>query len=124
MLMGLTATKPTGMIMSARVKQVAAVGAAIASVGWMTVLSPGVVYAQPPRIPQGVSFTCPDVAGINYVQDPDDSNAYYLCVDGLTKSHDRCPGITYLIMSTPPHCQARSHPMGWNTARPGRGPRA
>jgi hypothetical protein len=101
------------MIMSARIKQVAAVGAAIASVGWLTVVSPGAAYAQPPRIPQEVNFTCPDVAGINYVQDPDDSNAYYLCVDGLTKSHNQCPtGLTYLIMSTPPHCHSRSPHMG------------
>jgi hypothetical protein len=100
------------MIMSARFEQLAAVGAAIASVGWMTVVSPGVAYAQPPRIPQVVSFTCPAIDGIHYVQDPDDSNAYYLCVDGLMKAHNQCPpGITYLIMGTPPHCQAKSHPM-------------
>ncbi len=106
-------TKRTGISMSARIKQVAAVGAAIASVGWMTVASPGVAYAQPPRIPQGVSFTCPDVAGINYVQDPDNANAYYLCVDGLTKQRLECPpGTTYLIMGTPPHCHSRSHQMG------------
>jgi hypothetical protein len=99
--------------MSARIKQVAAVGAAIASVGWMTVVSPGAAYAQPPRIPQGVNFTCPDIAGIHYAQDPNDSNAYYLCVDGLEKAHNQCPpGTTYLIMSTPPHCHSRSHQMG------------
>lgn len=98
--------------MSARIKQVAAVGAAIASVGLMTVVSPGVAYAQPPRIPQGVDFTCPAVDGIHYVQDPNDSNAYYMCVDGLTKWHNQCPpGITYLIMATPPHCHSRSHGM-------------
>jgi hypothetical protein len=98
--------------MSAKIKQVAAVGAVIASVGWMTALSPGVAYAQPPHIPQAGNFTCPGTAGINYVQDPDNSNAYYLCVDGLTKWHNQCPpGTTYLIMSTPPHCHSRSHSM-------------
>jgi hypothetical protein len=90
---------------------VAAVGAAIASVGWMTVVSPAVAYAQPPRIPQGVDFTCPAVDGIHYVQDPADSNAYYLCVDGLEKSHLQCPPVTFLIMGTPPHCHSRSHGM-------------
>jgi hypothetical protein len=99
--------------MSARIKQVAAVGAAIASVGWVTAVSPGVAYAQPPRIPQEVSFTCPAVDGIHYVQDPADSNAYYLCVDGLTKWHNRCPpGVSFLIMATPPHCHSRSPHMG------------
>ncbi len=92
-----------------RSKQLAAVGAAIASVGWVTIVSPGVGHAQPPRIPQEVGFTCPDVAGINYVHDPHNSNAYYLCVDGLEKAHNQCPvGITYLIMATPPHCHSRS----------------
>jgi hypothetical protein len=99
--------------MSARIKQVAAVGAAIASVGWMTVASPAVAYAEPPGIPQGSSFSCPGTAGINYVQDPDNANAYYLCVDGLTKQRLECPpGTTYLIMGTPPHCHSRSHQMG------------
>ena len=91
-----------------KIKQMAAVGAAIASVGWVTVVSPGVADAQPPRIPQDVGFSCPDVAGIHYVQDPNNSNAYYLCVDGLEKAHNQCPGTTYLIMSTPPHCHNRS----------------
>jgi hypothetical protein len=98
--------------MSAKVKQMAAVGAAIASVGWMTAVSLAVAYAQPPRIPQAGTFACPDVAGIKYVQDPADSNAFYLCVDGLTKAHNQCPpGTTYLIMGTPPHCHSRSHQM-------------
>ncbi len=94
--------------MVAKIEQLAAVGAAIASVGWVTAVSPGVAHAQPPRIPQEVSFTCPDVAGINYVQDPNNSNAYYLCVDGLEQAHMQCPGTTYLIMATPPHCHSRS----------------
>ena len=95
-----------------KTKQMAAVGAAVASVGWMAVASPGVADAQPPQVPQGVTFTCPDVAGIHYAQDPEDLNAYYLCVDGLTKAHNQCPpGTTYLIMGTPPHCHSRTHPM-------------
>lgn len=98
--------------MSARSKQLAAVGAAVASVGWLTVAIPGVAHAQPPGISQGATFTCPTVDGIMYVADPDDSNAYYLCVDGVTTAHNQCPpGITYLIMGTPPHCHSRNHPM-------------
>ncbi len=92
-----------------KVKQVAAVGAAIASVGWVTVVSPGAADAQPPRMPEEVGFTCPAVDGIHYVQDPNNSNAYYLCVDGLEKAHNQCPpGLAYLIMGTPPHCHNRS----------------
>ena len=95
--------------MSAKIKRVAAVGAAIAGVGRATDVSPGVAHAEPPGLRQAGNFTCPAVAGINYVQDPNDSYAYYLCVDGLEKARNQCPpGITYLIMSTPPHCQSRS----------------
>ena len=94
-----------------KIKQMAAVGAAIASVGWVTVVSTGVADAQPPDIPQEVNFTCPAGDGIHYVQDPNNSSAYYLCVDGLEEAHNQCPGTTYLIMGTPPHCHARSHPM-------------
>lgn len=95
--------------MFARIKQVAAVGVAVAGVGWVTVVSPGVAYTQPPRIPRDINFTCPDIGGINYVRDPADSNAYYLCVDGSPTQHYRCPGTTYVIMTTPPHCHSRSH---------------
>jgi hypothetical protein len=94
--------------MFAKIKQVAAVGAAVAGVGWITVVSPGVAHAQPPRIPPGNNFTCADVPGDNYVKDPDDSDAYYHCVDGVEEHHEKCPGTTYLIMSTPPHCHNRS----------------
>jgi hypothetical protein len=90
--------------MFATIKQVAAFGAAVAGVVWVTVVSPGVADAQPPRIPQDINFTCPDIAGINYVQDPGNSNAYYLCVDGVPKEHNQCPSHTYLIMTIPPHC--------------------
>ncbi len=94
--------------MFAKVKQVAAVGAAVAGVGWVTVVSPGVAHTQPPRIPQDINITCPDIAGINYVPDPDNSNAYYLCVDGLSKRHYQCPPISKLIMTMPPKCLSRS----------------
>jgi hypothetical protein len=95
--------------MFAKIKQVAAAGAAVAGVGWITVVSPGVAYTQPPRIPQGINFTCPDVAGINYVQDPGNSNAYYLCIDGLQQQHLQCPPVAKLIMATPPVCSPTGH---------------
>ena len=89
-----------GMFVSAKIKQVAAV----VGLGWVTVLSPSVAHAQPPHITQEGDITCPDIAGINYVRDANDSRAFYLCVDGEQKHHFRCPQITLLIMAMPPKC--------------------
>lgn len=100
--------------MFATMKQAAAVGAAIAGVGWLTVVSPVAAHAQPPRMPQGNNFTCPEIAGINYVPDPEDSNGYYLCVDGSPQDQRRCPQVTKLIMQTPgmpPKCMPFPHVM-------------
>jgi hypothetical protein len=88
------------MFVSAKIKRVAAVVGL--GLGWVTVVSRGVAHAQPPGIPQDI--TCPDVAGINYVRDANDSNAFYLCVDGEQKHHFRCPRVTILIMAMPPKC--------------------
>jgi hypothetical protein len=97
--------------MFAKIKQVAAAGAAVAGVGWMTVVSPGVAHAQPPGIPQGTTFTCPDVAGINYLRDPANANAYYMCIDGLQQRHLQCPPEAPLLMATPPVCGSQHHGM-------------
>jgi hypothetical protein len=86
------------------IKQVAAVGAAAVGLGWVTVVSPGVAHAQPPHIPQGTDNLCPDIAGINYVRDPEDLHAFYLCVDGLVRHQFRCPQVTVLVMGIPPKC--------------------
>ena len=92
--------------MFAKIKQVAAVGAALAAVGWITVVSPGVAHTQPPRIPPGNDITCPggDVADLKYVLDPDNSNAYYVCAGGSVKEHLQCPPVSKLFMGTPPKC--------------------
>lgn len=90
--------------MFANIKHVAMVGAALAGLGWVTVVSPPAAHAQPPRIPPGNNFSCPDTAGTNYVLDPDNSNAYYLCENGSEQQHNVCPGVTKLVMSTPPKC--------------------
>lgn len=90
--------------MFAKIKQVAAVGAAVAGVGWITVVSPDVAHAQPPRIPPGNNFTCADIPGDNYVVDPDDSNAYYHCVDGVEEHHEKCPPVSILQIGPPPRC--------------------
>ncbi|MDI3313078.1 MAG: hypothetical protein QJR12_01975 [Mycobacterium sp.] len=89
--------------MFAKAIRVAAAGATVC-LGWVTILSPGAARAVPPRMPQDTDFTCPDIAGINYVADPNDANAYYLCVDGLPQHHYQCPPVTKLIMTTPPRC--------------------
>ena len=92
--------------MFAKIKQVAAVGAVVAGVGWVSVVSPAVAHAQPPRIPPGNDITCPggDGGEVQYVPDPDDSNAYYECAGGAVQDHRRCPQVTRLIMGTPPKC--------------------
>jgi class 3 adenylate cyclase len=56
----------------------------------------GGVRPQPPPIPRDTDITCPDIAGINYVRDANDSRAFYLCVDGEQKHHFRCPQLTLL----------------------------
>ncbi len=87
---------------SAKSKRVAAVGGLV--LGWVTVVSPGVAHAKPPRTPQEIEVICPDIAGINYVRDANDSNAFYLCVDGMERHSFRCPEFTELIMAMPPKC--------------------
>jgi hypothetical protein len=100
-----TAAKRLGMVMFTKIEQAAAVGIAVVAVAWVTVAGPGVAHAQPPRLPpQGNNFTCPDIAGINYLRDPEDSHGYYLCVDGLLRHRFRCPQVTVLIMGIPPKC--------------------
>ena len=91
--------------MFAKIEQADAVVITAVALAWMTAAGPGVVHAQPPRLPpQGNNFTCPDIAGINYVRDPEDSHGYYLCVDGLLRHRFRCPQVTVLIMGIPPKC--------------------
>lgn len=96
--------------MFAKIKQAAADGATVVALGWMIVASSGVAQPQPPRIPpQGNNFTCPDIAGISYVRDPEDMHGFYLCVDGLPRHQFRCPQVTVLIMGIPPKCVLFPH---------------
>ena len=99
--------------MFARMKQVAAVGAAVAGLGWVSVVSPAVAHTQPPRIPPGNDISCPggDAADLQYVPDPEDSNAYYICAGGVPQDHRRCPQVSKLILSSPPKCMPFPHPM-------------
>ncbi|KAA8964277.1 hypothetical protein [Mycobacterium sp.] len=87
----------------------ATVGTAIAGIGfwWVSAMSPAVAHAQPRSMPPGEEIVCPDLAGIHYVPDPDDSNAYYICENGSQLEHEECPGVTKLDMAvTPPECLA------------------
>jgi hypothetical protein len=87
------------------VPALAAVGAAIVGVGWATVVSPAVANAQLLPIPQANDITCPHIAGIQYLPDPDNSNAYYVCADGVQQDHNECPPDAHLDMDqTPPEC--------------------
>lgn len=97
--------------MFATIKQMAAVGAAVASFGWVTVVSPGVAHTQPPPIPQDINITCPDISGITYLVDPNDPNGYYLCIDGLARNRYQCAPVTKLVLTTPPKCMPFPHPM-------------
>lgn len=94
--------------MLATMKQMAAVGVTVGTVGWVSIVSPAMTYSQPPSIPPEAGVTCPSVAGISYLLDPDDSNAYYICVDGSAQNHYQCPTITRLILATPPKCASLS----------------
>jgi hypothetical protein len=97
------------MVMFAKIKQATAVGATVVALGWVTIVSAGVAHPQPPRMPQGNNFTCPDIAGINYVRDPEDAHGFYLCVDGMVRHQFRCPQVTVLIMGIPPKCVLFPH---------------
>jgi hypothetical protein len=97
--------------MRTAIKQARAVGAALVGLAWMAIVSPAMADAQPPAVPEGNTFNCPDIAGINYVRDPADSHAYYLCVDGSATHHMRCPQVTVLVMGMPPKCVPFPHGM-------------
>jgi len=93
------------MMMSFKARRVAAIGAAIAGIGSVSLASSAVAHAQPPHISPAGEFTCPDGAGLQYVQDPDDSQAFYVCADGKEQDHQKCrPGAFLDLTATPPEC--------------------
>ena len=83
-------------------KKVAAVGAAAVGVGWVTVVSPAPTGAQPQPIPRDNDSICPDSAGVRYVLDPDNPDAYYVCNGGSQQAHKVCPPNTRPDVSTKP----------------------
>lgn len=93
------------MNMSFKARQVAAVGAAIAGIGSASLVSADVAYAQSLRTSPADEFTCPPGVGLQYVQDPEDAQAYYVCADGKQQDHQMCPPGTFLdLRMQPPEC--------------------
>lgn len=76
--------------MFAKIKQVAAIGAAVAGIGWLTAVSPPLAYAQPPRISPSDPTTCSDNAEVNC--DPNGSQ------------QEQCPGNAPVLHTVPPEC--------------------
>ena len=97
--------------MFTKIQHIATIGAAIVGVGWVTAVSPPVAQAQPPHIPPGDSITCPQGTGFKYLPDPDNSNGFYTCENGLEIQHVVCPPVVKLIWGTPPKCGPVQHHM-------------
>ncbi len=93
------------MTISLKARRVAAFGAAIAGIGSVSVLGSAAAFAESPRVSPADGFACPTGAGLQYVPDPDDSQAYYVCADGKQQDHQQCPPDTFLELNrTPPEC--------------------
>ncbi len=91
--------------MSFKARQVAAIGAAIAGIGSASVVGAAVAYGQSLRTSPADEFTCPPGVGLQYVPDPEDSQAYYVCSDGKQQDHQMCPPGTFLdLRMKPPEC--------------------
>jgi hypothetical protein len=95
--------------MFTRIQYMAAIGATIAGVGWVSAVSPPVAQAQPPQIPPGNSITCPNGGGVQYLPDPGNSNGYYTCENGSQTQHNVCPPVAKLVWGTPPRCGLQSN---------------
>ena len=98
-----------GKVMSVNTKsRVAPVAAVVVGFGWLSLAVPAVAQCQPAHVQPPAVISCPDggaFGGVQYVQDPDNSNAYYVCAGGLPQQHPACPANTSLNMNTnPPSC--------------------
>lgn len=97
-----------GLLVFTKTMQVAAVGAAVVSAGWVTVVSPAVAIAQPLPIPNDGGITCPNTPGVQYLPDPDNPQATYVCADGSQRDYYVCPPGTVLdVTTTPPMCPSQ-----------------
>jgi hypothetical protein len=98
------------------------IGGLLIGAGWLFAIGPvAAAESVPQPAPIGIhyaAFNCPmggAFSGVEYVQDPSDSNAYYVCSGGLPQQHLRCPNSTVLNMNTnPPTCVPWRAPYGGN----------
>ena len=86
--------------MFAEIKQVAAIGAAVAGIGWLTAVNPPLAYAQPPRIPPSNPITCSDTAGVNCDNDGSPPQQGYCPPDASADA----PADDPSVHSTRPEC--------------------
>lgn len=88
--------------MFAVIRQWAAIGAAVAGVGWLTVGSPAAAGARPLPIPLDNGSICPSGPGVRYMLDPNNSDDYYVCKGGVQQDHKACPPGTHPDVSIKP----------------------
>ena len=68
------------------VKTKSRVAAVVVGFGWLSLAVPAVAQSQPAHVQPPAVISCPGggaFGGVQYVQDPDNSNAYYVCAGGL-----------------------------------------
>jgi hypothetical protein len=97
--------------MSARLTGAIAVAATLASVEGASLTSPAAAHAYPLHTDAANELTCPtgDVVEVQYLRDPHDSNAYYVCAIAAAPQRLRCPSEFLLnIMRAPPACYPRT----------------
>ena len=95
--------------MFSEMKAVAAIGVAATGLGFISVLSPYSARALPAQLPAAHSVSCPGGRGVHYLPDPKDTNAYFVCRDGVQTQHSVCPPIAKLVIAEPPTCAPQSN---------------
>jgi hypothetical protein len=86
--------------MFTKIKHVAAIGGAVAGIGWLTAVSSPTAYAQPPLITPGNNITCSDTAGVNCQNDGSPPQQGYCPPDASANA----PGDDPSMHSTRPEC--------------------
>jgi hypothetical protein len=91
-------------------RKAAAGGLVATGVGLITVFSAAAAQAQTaPPPPAAHSVICPSDLEVHYLPDPLDTNAYFVCRDGVQTQHIACPPIAKLVFTTPPRCAPQSN---------------
>jgi len=87
--------------MFAKIKHVAAIGAAVAGIGWLTAMSPPLAYAQLPSISPGNNTPCSDAAEVNC--DHDRSQAQQCPADASADAPTEAPSNHSMRPQCSPH---------------------